>query len=270
MTHAPERVAARRWLVTLLAASLLATVAFVASPGRVQAATASDLESTLMALVNASRADAGLKALRTDTDLVAIAGLRATRMRDANTMTHTIAGSLTAQLASSGVPWYRYGENIGYTTQPWGSRAAESIHAGWMASPPHRALLLSTSFNYAGIGLAYRSSNGRTYASIVFTESPDRTTARASMVGVRRSGNDATWTFTGYDPVLQTHTAGLRDFDVQVRRGSNAWTTIRNDTTSRTYTLYDRSGGTYGVRVRATDRRGNVGPWTAETTIWMP
>ena len=156
MTPAPVRVAARRWLVTLLAASLLATAAFVASPGRADAATSSDLEATLLALVNASRADAGLKALRSDSDLASISGLRATRMRDTNTMSHTVGGSLTSQLAASGVPWYRYGEDIGYTTQPWGARAAESIHAAWMASAPHRALLLSASFNYAGVGLAYR------------------------------------------------------------------------------------------------------------------
>ena len=26
----------------------------------------------------------------------------------------------------------------------------------------------------------------------------------------------------------------------------------------------------YGIRVRATDRRGNVGKWTAESRIWVP
>ncbi len=104
----------------------------------------------------------------------------------------------------------------------------------------------------------------------MFSESPDHTSARATVINVSRSGDDIVWKWSGYDPVLQTHTAGLRDFDVQVRQGSNDWTTFRNDTTSRSLTLYDRAAGTYGLRVRATDRRGNVGPWTAEKRISIP
>lgn len=261
---------ALRWLPAILIATLLATLVSVSTPEPALAVTASEVELTLTNLVNKSRTNAGLKALRTDSDLSAIAGLRATRQRDANVMSHAIGGDLKAQLASYGVAWYRYGENVGYTTYPWGTRAAGNIHSMWMNSSSHRALIMSSSFNYVGVGLAYRSSNGRTYASIVFSESPDHTTARASILSVTRKGDDATWTWTGYDPVLQTHTAGLRDFDVQVRRGSNAWTTFRNDTTSRSLTLWNRSGATYGLRVRATDRRGNVGPWTAESRIYLP
>jgi uncharacterized protein YkwD len=269
MTVALRRRMAIRWLPALIIASLVATLVAVATPQPTLAVTASEVELTLTNLVNKSRTDAGLKALRTDSDLAAVAGLRATRQRDANVMGHSIGGNLKAQLAAYDVPWYRYGENVGYTTSTWGSKAAQSIHSMWMASPSHRALIMSSSFNYVGAGLAYRSSNGRTYASIVFSESPDHTAARASVLRVSRSGDDVTWTWTGYDPVLQTHTAGLRDFDVQVRRGSNAWTTFRNDTTTRALTLYDRSG-TYGLRVRARDRRGNVGPWTAELRVWIP
>ena len=45
----------------------------------------------------------------------------------------------------------------------------------WMASPSHRALLMSSRFNYIGLGLAYRSSNRRTFGSAVMTESLDHT-----------------------------------------------------------------------------------------------
>lgn len=269
MTFASHYRHARRWLPALLVATLLAALVSVSTPPPTFAASANEVESILTKLVNKSRTDAGLRPLRTDGDLSAIAGNRATRMRDANVMNHTVGGNLESQLRSYGVAWYRYGENVGYATQPWGSQAAASIHNMWMNSSSHRALMMSDRFNYVGVGLAYRSSNGRTFASIVFTEAPDHTKALARVQSGSRKGDDATWTWTGYDPVLQTHTAGLRDFDVQVRRGSNSWTTVRNDTTARSLTLWNRSG-TYGLRVRATDRRGNVGPWSAETRISLP
>ena len=54
--------------------------------------------------------------------------------------------------------------------------------------------------------------------------------------------------------MLQTHTAGLRDFDVQYRIDSGSWRTLRNDTTTRSLTLTDRVSRT-DVRVaRAGDR----------------
>jgi uncharacterized protein YkwD len=269
MIVAPRYRLALRWLPALLVATLLATLISVSTPQRTLAVTASEAELALTNLVNKSRTDAGLKALRTDSDLSTISGIRATRMRDANVINHTVGGNLKSQLSWYGVAWYSYGENVGYTSSTWGSQAAKSIHSMWMNSSSHRALIMSDRFNYVGVGMAYRSSNGRTFASIVFSESPDHTSARGSVVSVSRSGDDATWTWSGYDPVLQRHTAGLRDFDIQVRRGSNAWTTFRNDTTARSLTLWNRSG-TYGLRVRATDRRGNVGPWSAESRISLP
>ena len=39
---------------------------------------------------------------------------------------------------------------------------------------------MSSAFNYIGVGLAYRSTNGRTFGSVVLTESPDHTRPRAS------------------------------------------------------------------------------------------
>ena len=46
--------------------------------------------------------------------------------------------------------------------------------------------------------------------------------------GSRREAAPATtsrWSWNGYDPRLQTHTAGLRDFDVQYRVGYGSWRT---------------------------------------------
>jgi hypothetical protein len=70
---------------------------------------------------------------------------------------------------------------------------------------------------------------------------------------------------------LQTHTAGLRDYDIQYRINYGTWVLLRDNTTATSLTLPDRSRGrSYAVRVRATDRRGNVGAWSAEKRLWIP
>jgi uncharacterized protein YkwD len=252
----------------LLLAALAAS--FLAVPTRA-ATTASQAEAMLIGWVNTARADRGLAPLRSDADLASISGLRASRMAANNVMNHTIGGNLEAQLRWYGVRWYRYGENVGWSSSGWPADSARAIYRMWMNSSSHRALLLSSRFNYIGVGLAYRSSNGRTFASAVMTESPDHTKPIARVTGASRSGDDVRWTWNGYDPRLQTHTAGLRDFDVLYRVGSGTWSLLRDNTTSTSLTLWNRpSGRSYSIRVRATDRRGNVGAWSSESRVWVP
>lgn len=268
MRYSPPRLR----LATAIRATLMAAMAATLMAAPASAATsASQAEALIVSWVNKDRAAAGLAPFRTDADLASIAGLRAQRMVNANVMNHSVGGNIGAQLNWYDVTWYRYGENVGWSTYPWTVDAAKNIYNGWKASPPHRKLLMSTKFNYIGLGLAYRSSNKRTYASALMTESPDHTRAYAKVTRASRSDNDLRWDWTGYDPRLQTHTAGLRDFDVQYRVGSGSWVTLWNDTKSTSLRLNDRARGRYyGIRVRATDRRGNVGPWTAESRIWVP
>jgi hypothetical protein len=192
-------------------------------------------------------------------------------MASSNTMNHTVGGNLAVQLDYLDVQWYAYGETIGWSTSAWTVDAAKAIYRMWMNSAPHRALLMSNRFNYIGLGLAYRSSNNKTFGSAVMTESRDHTPAVAKIKTKSLSGDDVSWTWTGYDPRLQTHTAGLRDFDVQYRVGYGTWRTIFDNTTSKSLVLLDRvHGQSYAIRVRATDRRGNVGRWTLEQRIWVP
>jgi uncharacterized protein YkwD len=255
-----------------LTATLIAALAVTAFAAPVSAATsASTAEAYIIGWVNTARADRGLRPLRGDKTLAYLAGLRASRMASNNTLSHTIGGDLSNQLNYLDVQWYRYGENIAWSSAAWTVDAARAIYRSWMGSAPHRALLMSDRFNYIGVGLAYRSSNGRTFGSAVMTESLDHTGSKAGVTGAHRSGDDLSWTWSGYDPQLQTHTAGLRDYDVQYRVDSGDWRTIRNDTTATSLTLPDRSHGHYfGIRVRATDRRGNVGPWTRQSRLWVP
>ena len=262
----------RRSLSHALGATLIAALAVTASVAPVSAATsASSAEAMIIGWVNTDRAAAGLAPLRGDSDLAYIAGVRASRMASYNTMSHTVGGNLSSQLASRDVQWYRYGETIGWSSAGWPVDSARAIYRGWMNSSSHRALLMSTRFNYIGLGLAYRSSNGRTFASAVMTESLDHTGAVARIKTSGRSGDDVAWSWGGYDPRLQTHTAGLRDFDVQYRVDAGSWRMLRDNTTGTSILLRDRvRGHYYAIRVRATDRRGNVGRWTAESRIWVP
>lgn len=256
----------------VLIAVLVAVFAVSSLPAPVSASTASDAESLAVDLLNAERIARGLVPLRRYGDLADVAGRRAAKMRDTNTLSHTIAGDLGRQLTYEGVTWYRYGETIGYSYKAWAKEAARELVKLWMASAPHRDLLMSPRFNYIGVGLAYRSSNGRTFGSVVLSDSPDRSGARAWITGAKvTGGNDVVYTWSGADLRLQLRTSGLRDFDVQYRVGTGSWSKIRNDTMANSITLWNRSRGvTYGLRVRGTDNRGNVGKWSTEVRVTVP
>lgn len=256
----------RRLSGLVLALTLLLTNAPTAD-----AATVNEAEHYLLDKVNAARLSIGLVRLRGDSRLWDLAGDRAAIMAARNTMTHTVAGSLSASLTARHISWYAWAETIAYVVQPTRKAAAKAIFEAWRNSPPHWALLMSTSMNYLGVGLAKRSSNGRMFGSIVLTESKDRSGARATVTGATRTGDDIAWTWTAWDLALQTHTAGLRDITIQMRRDRGAWKTIVAHSTATTRLSPDKlHGHSYGLRVRATDRRGNVGPWSAERRVWVP
>ena len=131
---------------------------------------------------------------------------------------------------------------------------------------------MSTHFNYVGVGLALRSSNGRTYGSVVLTESPDHSGALgADDRRVARAATTSPGRGPGADRLLQTHTAGLRDFDVQYRMDGGAWVLDPGQ-----HDEHDRSPcataptATARLRVRATDRRGNVGAWSSPLRVYVP
>ncbi|HEY7524178.1 MAG TPA: CAP domain-containing protein [Candidatus Limnocylindrales bacterium] len=268
MRHRPQG----RRLSAALTATLLATILLGVFAAPTSAATsATEAERMIIGWINRDRSSEGLVPLVRMYDLSVISGRRAKTMAGKNVLSHTATGNLGSQLNARRVAWYRYGEDIGYTTAAWSVEAAKSLYRAWKGSAPHWQMIMSDDFNYIGVGLAYRSSNKRTFGSIVFTESPDRTGAVATGTSASRNGDDVRWSWKGADVRLQTHTAGLRDFDVQYRVGSGSWVTLYNDTGITSLTFPDRlSGRKYGLRVRATDRRGNIGGWTAEMPIYVP
>ena len=262
--------ARRRGLFAALTAALLVGFFSVSSPAPANAGITST-ERAVIGWINADREARGLRAFRPWTTLFDIAEMRAKRMARANVMSHTISGNLGSQLTGNGVRYYSKGENIAYTSMYTGRDAAKHIYRMWKASSVHWAQMMSRKFNYVGVGLSYRSSNNRTYAALVFTESPDHTRPKARITGSSLSGNDITWTWRGADVPLQTHTSGFRDFDIQYRVDGGSWNLVRNNITATTLTARDRAGGhTYSLRVRGRDRAGNVGVWSAASQVEVP
>lgn len=251
-------------------AGLLAALALLVSPHSAEAATSTnDLEGDLRDLVNEARTDRGLKPLRGSGKLWIVAGYRASRLARTNILSHSIAGNIGSQLKARNMPWYAYGEDIGWTRAKRGNAAIKDLFRMWKNSPSHWKLMMSSKYNYIGVGIAYRGS--KTFSSLIFTESRDMTDPRSSMRGASVSDDDIHWSWSGYDPMLQSHFAGFRSFDVQTRTDWGSWRTTLSKTTATTANWSDRSSGhSYAMRVRARDRAGNVSAWSREMRVRVP
>ncbi len=141
----------------------------------------------------------------------------------------------------------------------------------WKHSPDHWALLMSSGYNYLGVGVGYQWSGRATYASIVLSDSPDHSAPTRKMTGVSRSGTTIHFSWTGADTKLQLHTSGLRNFDVEYGVDKNGWTIIRSNTTARSITLTNRPRGhVYWLRVRARDNAGYVSTWSPALRVTVP
>jgi uncharacterized protein YkwD len=268
MQSAPARV--RRGLA-VVAAVLALTAASVSLPATAGATTPSSMESALRLWINNDRAAHGLRGLRIDSRLNLLADQRAGWMATKGLLSHqSVDGDACQAMTKRAIGWYRCGEDIGFTTATWGTQSARFIYNLWKHSPPHWALLLSSRYNYLGVGFA-RRSNGTTYASLVFLEGPDRTRPIAHMRTKSVSGTTVRFSWSASDPLLQTHTAGIRNYTVQLRVDSGPYVTIRTNTTSRSLRLLHRAHGhNYTVRVQARDRRGNLSAWSSGLRARVP
>jgi uncharacterized protein YkwD len=108
-----------------------------------------------LCLVNAARGAVGLRRLRTDSRLAHAAASQARDMSRRHYFAHQRPGgpSLRARLRARGYRSARVGEAIA-----WGcgtlSTPAATVR-GWLASPAHRAIVLSRAFRRVGIGFAH-------------------------------------------------------------------------------------------------------------------
>lgn len=270
--HRRMRSPSRRPAPLLLALVLVA--------GLVPSAAASDVadvsedaiaaaERQALTLTNRRRTDRGLVMLRHDARLAELARERARYMAETGEFSHTQSGGTDVfdMIVSSQIAWYGAGEIIAWNTAADLDYSADFAVKGWMGSPSHKAILLSSGYNYVGFGLAISPTTGKRYWAGIYLKGPDRTGSWArirswSKVNLDRRYARVTVSWTGRDNPLQVLTSGLRYFQVQRRRAGGAW----NDygaTTRTSLAMRWQRGATYEFRVRSRDRAGNWSGWKA-------
>lgn len=124
-----------------IAAALVLVVAVSAVVAFAQRARA-DASSGMVALTNSARAAAGLPALTVSADLAAAARSQASRMAASGALAHT------PNLPGAVCCWSSLGENVGEGGSP------AVLQSALMASPEHRANILSAAYTQVGIGVA--------------------------------------------------------------------------------------------------------------------
>ena len=151
----------------LLAAALLAFVGLavgpVAHPAPAAASTATYMEGLIVKWVNHARANRGIAPLRVTTRLTNLAGDRSATLASTQNLIHP--SCLSCVFRSYDIKFSRCGENIAWTSYPWGYQAARSIYNGWKGSSTHWTLLMSRGYHRIGVGVTYRSSNHVTWAA---------------------------------------------------------------------------------------------------------
>lgn len=170
-THAATRRSPRRgWMARLSsrlgafgvtaalgAAGLGAVVPMMCTPA--VTSPAATLQQQVVTSTNQHRAAAGLRPLRVDARLTYAAQAHATDQADRDVMSHAGSDGSNAavRFQRSNYPTRNCGENVaaGYGT-------ADQVVAAWMASPGHRANILSGAFDHIGIGIAY-AADGTPY-----------------------------------------------------------------------------------------------------------
>jgi uncharacterized protein YkwD len=128
-----------------------------------------DAEAMLLRLTNEARATAGLPALPVDATLTLEARARSRDMIVRDYFSHRIPPDGHRQaddLAAKGACFAATGENIGWNEEP-ASGATQAVQAAFMASPPHRALILGASWQWIGIG-AFQGATDRKMWTVLF------------------------------------------------------------------------------------------------------
>lgn len=99
--------------------------------------------------LSAYRVSRGLKAVRLDPALTAMAERQAKAMAAGNALSHDVAGAFSARLAESGIDTWKAGENLG-----GGYMSLAEAMMGWRESPGHDANLLIPEGTRFGIAIA--------------------------------------------------------------------------------------------------------------------
>lgn len=255
-------------LVLSFAGSTLAGPTAVSTPDASAPASASRAITPdgLTTRTNNKRQARGLVVVRRDPDLAAIARDRAQVMANNNTMSHSEPDGTTVfdRIRRAGFTWYGAGEIIAWNSYSGQKAGIKAVIKAWMNSSGHRAIMLSSGYNYVGFGMAISSSGKRYYAG-VFAKEPDETGARANLGDVTKSSVDANSVrvkvrWSGKDPRLQVLTSGLAKFEIQRRVVGGTWQSWGTTTSTSKAVTWSRDRS-YEFRIRARDKKGNWGKW---------
>jgi uncharacterized protein YkwD len=102
-----------------------------------------------VAALNAYRAGKGLRPMRLDPALTAMAEAQAKAMAAGNVLSHDVAGAFPARLAANGIDTWKAAENLG-----GGYMSLAEAMKGWRESPAHNANLLLAEVTRFGIAIA--------------------------------------------------------------------------------------------------------------------
>jgi uncharacterized protein YkwD len=136
--------------------ALVVTIVLIVAPS---AQGAPSTEASLLLLVNSTRAQHGLPALRVSPELERSAALKAADIRRCATFSHTPCGSSFTRTFQQ-VGYLRghvaVGENLYWGQSSLGTPS--SAIAAWLRSPPHRANLLGRYWRQTGIAVLHARS----------------------------------------------------------------------------------------------------------------
>lgn len=260
-------------------ASLATTVALLLTLAPA-AALAADLsvaqaETREVSHLNAQRAALGLVPVRADSRLMAVARARSKDMATKHYFSHQQPDGKWAWdlMNDAGIRWFGAGEIIAWNT--WGtlSDSAAAASQQWHDSPGHYAIIKSADYNYVGVGLAMDGS--KKIWTAVFMKGPDRTGAWAVMDGAKVNVGTAsssgtrsvTISWRGNDVRLSTLTAGFASYQVQRRVNGGSWILVWTATAYPSKTVSLSTGDRHEFRIRAKDKAGNYGGWSAPVGV---
>lgn len=281
--HSLGPLALAATLLVSLAPAVSATEGIDTSDAAIAAA-----EQGALSLTNDQRAQRGLAALPWDARMADLARQRAAYMAATGEFSHTHADgtSVFDMIAAAGINWFGAGEIIAWNNAEALDYSVAFAVQGWMGSPPHTAIVLSTEFSRVGFGMAISPTTGKRYWAGVYlkgpaaatstpaaastTPTPAATTAATpaaarirlvskTRVDARRVKITLRWTGS-ID--RQAASEDQRIYQVQKRRDGGAWTSF--DTTATSMTRIWKRGHVFQVRVRS---RADGGTWSAWSTL---